>query len=682
MKILFLTHSFNSLAQRLYIELTRRGHEVSIEFDINDAVTQQAAELYRPNLIVAPFLKRIIPEVVWRNHVCFVVHPGIVGDRGPSALDWAIMRNCTEWGVTVLQANGEIDAGDIWAAETFPMRLAKKSSLYRNEVSEAAVRAVLKAVERFQSGGFRPQPLDYSRPEVLGRLHAPIRQTDRAIDWSRDDTRTVLKKIHAADGFPGVLDTLYGEAYYLFDACAEGTLRGGEPGAIIAQRNGAICRATRDGAVWIGHLKRKSEGANRQPSSSTTSPLPGREITSDLPACGPSRMASSFIRDRVRVEANVEHGSSTLTSRDTLLAKPAACGSGCEAAIPAPDASQRRVMTAIPTFPLQEGRSMAADGYSGLKLPATMALEGHLDNVPEAPFDPFAEHAGETYRDIRFEQRNGVGYLHFDFYNGAMSSEQCERLREAYVTATQRDVRVIVLMGGADFWSNGIHLNCIEAAASPADESWRNINAMDDLTHAIATTTTQITVAAMQGNAGAGGVFLALAADYVHAREGVVLNPHYKGMGNLYGSEYWTYLLPRRIGEARAATLTQNRLPVGALEAREMGLIDGCFGDSREDFVVRIEEIAEGLAASPDYPRLLREKNARRERDEAEKPLDTYRAEELQHMKLNFYGFDPSYHVARYNFVYKVPHSWTPLYLARHRRMAANEPKVSESNYF
>lgn len=567
MKILFLTHSFNSLAQRLYIELTRRGHEVSIEFDINDAVTQQAVELFRPDLIVAPFLKRAIPEAVWRNHTCFVVHPGIVGDRGPSALDWAIMHDCAEWGVTVLQATGEMDAGDIWAAETFPMRLAKKSSLYRDEASEAAVRAVLKAVERFQSG-FRPIPLDYSDPKVLGRLHTPIKQVDRAIDWQQDDTRTVLKKIHAADGFPGVLDTLYGEAYHLFDACAEGTLRGDEPGKIIARRNGAICRTTRDGAVWIGHLKRKSEGE------------------------------------------------------------------------------------------LQ------------FKLPATMALEGHLDNVPEMPLDPFAEHAAETYHDIWFKQKNNVGYLHFNFYNGAMSSEQCKRLRDAYVAATQREVRVIVLMGGADFWSNGIHLNCIEAAASPADESWRNINAMDDLTRAIATTTTQLTIAALRGNAGAGGVFLSLAADHVYARESVVLNPHYKGMGNLYGSEYWTYLLPRRVGAERAATLTQNRLPVGAAQAREMGLIDGCFGTGRENFVAGIERIAEGLAASPDYAALLQEKAARRVRDEREKPLDTYRAEELQHMKLNFYGFDPSYHMARYNFVYKVPHSWTPLYLARHRRMA------------
>jgi len=31
MRILFLTHSFNSLAQRLHVELARRGHEVSIE---------------------------------------------------------------------------------------------------------------------------------------------------------------------------------------------------------------------------------------------------------------------------------------------------------------------------------------------------------------------------------------------------------------------------------------------------------------------------------------------------------------------------------------------------------------------------------------------------------------------------------------------------------------------------
>ena len=53
--------------------------------------------------------------------------------------------------------------------------------------------------------------------------------------------------------------------------------------------------------------------------------------------------------------------------------------------------------------------------------------------------------------------------------------------------------------------------------------------------------------------------------------------------------------------------------------------------------------------------------------DETRKPLAHYRAEELQRMNRNFYGFDPSYHVARHHFVYRKPHAWTPRHLATHR---------------
>jgi putative two-component system hydrogenase maturation factor HypX/HoxX len=60
-------------------------------------------------------------------------------------------------------------------------------------------------------------------------------------------------------------------------------------------------------------------------------------------------------------------------------------------------------------------------------------------------------------------------------------------------------------------------------------------------------------IAALQGNCGAGGCFLARAADLVWARAGVLLNPHYRNMGNLFGSEYWTYLLPARVGSEGSA---------------------------------------------------------------------------------------------------------------------------------
>jgi putative two-component system hydrogenase maturation factor HypX/HoxX len=126
--------------------------------------------------------------------------------------------------------------------------------------------------------------------------------------------------------------------------------------------------------------------------------------------------------------------------------------------------------------------------------------------------------------------------------------------------------------------------------------------------------------------------------------------------------------LPRYAGAAHAEQITRARLPMGTREACAMGLLDEWFGVDKEDFERQLVGRANTLALSPDYAVRLEEKRVCRRRDEAIKPLARYRDEELEKMRLNFYGFDPSYHVARYNFVYKVPRSRTPLTLASHRR--------------
>ncbi len=391
MRLLFITHSFNSLAQRLFCELSQRGHEISIEFDIADAVNEEAVALFAPDLIVAPFLKRAIPESIWSRHVCLVVHPGIPGDRGPSALDWAIQQGLPAWGVTVLQAEAEMDAGPVWASATFPLRTGLKSSIYRNEVTEAAVFAVMTAVDRYCSGKFAPQ-------RVAGKAHALMRQADRGIDWAALTSVEILARLNAADGFPGVADQLFGQPCHLFDAWPEAGLRG-EPGELLGRRETAICRATKDGAVWIGHVK----------------------------------------------------------------------------------------------------------VAGGIKLPATLALPA-AQALPELTLAGYEKSPNPTWQDIAYEEAGDVGFLAFEFYNGAMSTRQCQRLTEAFQWATRRPTKVIVLRGGRDFWSNGVHLNTIEAAESPADESWANINAIDDLAEAILCCESQLTVAALAGNAGA--VFL------------------------------------------------------------------------------------------------------------------------------------------------------------------------------
>lgn len=558
MKILLISSSYNSLTQRIHVVLEWQGHDVSVCLSISDQEMQAAVSAFDPDLIVCPMLKKRVPESIWERITTLIVHPGIVGDRGASSLDWAIQEQEQEWGVTVLQADQEMDAGDIWATRNFPMRATTKRSLYREEISSLALEAVLEAVEKFARGG-KPMPLDYSLPEVRGRWRDAMKASARKINFATDSTETILRKIRAADGEPGVQNTLFEQSFLLYGAHEESQLRG-EPGAVLAKRQGAICMGTHDGAVWISHLRRL---------------LPER--------------SASF------------------------------------------------------------------------KLPATMALGPLARTIPEHPGPEQLGASDQTYKEIWYEEADGVGYLYFEFYNGAMSTEQCDRLRRAFVAAKQRPTRAIVLAGGRLFWSNGIHLNVIEASDDPGAESLRNLDAMNDLVLEIINTDSHWVVSAVHGSAGAGGVILALAADEVLIREGVVLNPHYRSMGGLYGSEYWTYLLPRRVGTAMAMHLTESCLPVMDRQAFKIGLVDKVITPTPDQsFSQKVDDHVQAVLRQANFYKRLAEKRRMRQQDEEIKPLAAYRAHEMAQSEQSFNDPHSPYHLARSQFVRKLPASETP----------------------
>jgi len=594
MRILLISSAFSGLTQRFFTELEDAGFIVSVELHLGDLDRLlEGVAMFKPDVIFCPFLTRRIPQSLYENYRCLIVHPGIKGDRGPSSLDWAIQEQVAEWGVTLMVAQEEMDAGDIWASKTFSMRAATKSSLFYREVTQAAVDCLWEALTFIDSPDFKPEPLDYTKPSIKGQLRSLMKQEVRVIDWKKQSTHEILARIWAADGSPGVLDDIDGKPYYLFNAIAEPNLRG-KPGEIVAMTDTAVCRATTDGAVWIGHLQPKLV------SGAKGIKLPSAVILKDL-----------------------------LNKKTT--------------------------------------------GLLGLT----------TKSIPHIAIDYTVPNKQLPCQEVWYEVQQDVAYLYFPFHNGGMCTQQCQLLLKVYQHIATLPVNVIVLMGGEEFWSNGIHLNYIEASENPAEESWLNINAIDDLIYQIITTLDKLTIAAVAGNAGAGGAILALAADLVFAREGVIFNPHYKNMGELYGSEYWTYLLPKRVGHELATSLTEQRLPISAKKAWRIGMIDKMLDKQHKIFVAQVKHLAKTYSTDANgLVKNLNNKAKTRCFDESIKPLASYRQFELAQMYVNFYG-NEDYHLARKRFIFKQSgESITPSNIAIHRQSPDETGKLSSGSMY
>jgi putative two-component system hydrogenase maturation factor HypX/HoxX len=557
-RILLLVTAFNGLSQRVWCALREAGHDVGVLFATGEADTIKGVVAANPDLIICPFLKDRVPARVWQRWRTVIIHPGPVGDRGPSSLDWAISEGARTWGVTALQAVEEMDAGPIWATRTFPVAAAppRKSSMYTGPVADAAMECVFEVVAKAQDREFTPMPADRAPTEAPGgRPRPPMRQADRAFDWA-DPTEQVLRKIRAADGAPGVRTELGGLPVFAYDA-APGLGPAGRPGQLLSRRQGAVLVGTGDGSVWLGHLRAADPG----------------------------------------------------------------------------------------------------HGRAGIKLPATTLLGARLRGVPHSPLPPGAEpEHPATYRQIRYRRTGAVGWLSFDFYNGAMAPGHCRRLVAGLRHAAGQDTEVLVLRGGTDVFSNGIHLNVIEAAPDPASVAWATIRAINEVCREIIMCTRQVVIAAYAGNAGAGGVMLGLGADIVAAREGIVLNPYYD-IG-LYGSELHTFTLPRRVGPERAQRLIDERLPLSCPAARAIGLVDEVGPRDPDAYGEWLQALAERESAGR-TARNRRQQKARRLAAERV-PLEVYEARELAEMSRDLYADRSGFAAARHAFVRKVNPVETP----------------------
>jgi len=535
MTLTLLITTYNSLTQAIHISLKDKGYQVDITYAINKTQIIKEIKSFNPKIILSPFLKSYIPKEIYETYPTFVFHPAPIGDRGAYSLDYAVFNEVKEWGGVWLKANELYDGGDIYASGHFKMRQSYKASIYRQEMVRVATSSLNELFKNIEQNN--------STPQILNPIHKPFTQKMRAINWEKDTTNEIIKKVYASDSVEGVLDTILGVECYLYGVWREDKFRG-KPKEILAKRDGAICLGTIDGAVWITHIKE----------------------------------------------------------------------------------------------------------VGGFKLPATYVLKEKIKGIKEDRLPLLFDKSYSTFYETSVEYRDNVAYLCFNFHNGAMSTAQCIRLKYA-VEYLKTQCEVLVLIGGMDYFSNGIHLNILEDSQKQGEDGWANINAMNDLIKSIIFADEIVTVASFARNAGAGGVFMGLACDYVVAKEGIVLNPHYKTLG-LTGSEYHTYSLPKRVGELKAQQLLNNCLPISVESAKEIGMVDEVF--SYDSYYEELHHFAKSrfdddfIWDKQDFLEENREK------------IEAFKEAEIEIMYPEFWKEDSTFHTLRAEFVWKVCPTKTP----------------------
>jgi len=131
-----------------------------------------------------------------------------------------------------------------------------------------------------------------------------------------------------------------------------------------------------------------------------------------------------------------------------------------------------------------------------------------------------------------------------------------------------------------------------------------------------------------------------------------VLNPHYKTIG-LSGSEYHTYTLPKRVGKEMAKKLTSECLPISALKAKEIGLIDDIIKNKEQLHQLLVQKIN-----SEEFDDFLWDKEDFLE--ENHDLIERHKEDEIKVMYNEFWDEDSIFHKLRAEFVYKICPTATP----------------------
>jgi len=251
-------------ASPVKLEAVRRGLPVLQPERARDTVFIQKLDEFRPDLIVVTAYGQILPATLLNVPArgCLNVHTSLLpAYRGAAPIQWAILNDERETGVTIMKMDVGLDTGDILASESTPISRDDNAQALHDRLATMGAALLVRTIPLFLCGQIVPRP----QPAEGASYARKISKEDGRLDWTAP-ARALWNRIRAFTPWPGAYTFLSGDGtsrlLKIWQAEVTETTTGTPGDVIQADRNGLAVACGRH-ALRI--LSLQLEGGRRLP---------------------------------------------------------------------------------------------------------------------------------------------------------------------------------------------------------------------------------------------------------------------------------------------------------------------------------------------------------------------------------------------------------------------------------
>lgn len=225
----------------------------------NDPDFLRALQELAPDLIVVVAYGKILPPEVLTlpPRRCINVHFSLLPKyRGAAPVQWALINEEEETGVTTFFLTDKLDTGPILMQRKIPIHEEDNAKILGHRLAIAGAELLIETVEALGLNQVEPVPQN----ERLATFAPPLKKEDGQIDWS-EKAKTIQNRVRGMTPWPGAFTFFKGKRLKVHHTELLAGRKGSPAGEILVAGPERLEVACGQGALLISELQ--LEGGKR-----------------------------------------------------------------------------------------------------------------------------------------------------------------------------------------------------------------------------------------------------------------------------------------------------------------------------------------------------------------------------------------------------------------------------------